>query len=446
MTKPEIVIAIPTGHPLKDGNLPKKILRLAQEFRELSPDFEVIVSHTDSSSLPHAVNLLINEFRSNPLAQWFVWLDIKTEIEASQLLTLISSGKAAIGGLVSNCHKTPYWEASFYPDLQADEAGVLPIPELGVGVKIFHRTVFDAIEKHNPSLSYIYDHSGQSIIGFCQENLFVFGEYKRLLSASSHLDMLCRNAGIGVFAHTKVILKRNGPNGELSHKKEPYKPWMFKRLPPPVCVEDLPEAAADIRQIVVLIPHCDKDVEAANRLRDELLKQDIHAKLYHSTGSNYPSGPNLTASILLNSEWSNCKAILMLEPDCCPLIPDWLEQLSRDWDRCTAAGKFIMGSWHPINADHPTLGHINGNLMFSPDLAKRITIPDVPDDKPWDTFLADVFAPHWARTGLIKNLNRHKTATIKQLTEPECGTRPPVLIHGVKDDSAWNYAQRTIAS
>ncbi len=122
------------------------------------------------------------------------------------------------------------------------------------------------------------------------------------------------------------------------------------------------------------------------------------------------------------------------------MTKDWLDQLSASWDRAAAAGKLIMGSWHPINIDHPTLGHINGNLMFSPELAKKVTIPDVPDDKPWDTFLADVFQPYWCRTGLIKNLNRHRTASRDQLTKPECGTSPPVLVHGVRDNSAWDLA------
>lgn len=170
----------------------------------------------------------------------------------------------------------------------------------------------------------------------------------------------------------------------------------------------------------------------------------IHYSTEHSNGDKYPKGPNDTALRIIRESTGSAKiykAVVLVEPDCVPVAPDWLDQLSEQWDRASAAGKLIMGSWHPVNLDHPTLGHINGNLMFDPRLASLVDIPDVPDNRPWDTFLADVFEPHWCRTGLIRNLNRHRTATLGMMTVPECGTKPPVLIHGVRDESAWNLAK-----
>jgi len=201
---------------------------------------------------------------------------------------------------------------------------------------------------------------------------------------------------------------------------------------------------------MVCLQSCAKDHIQAKRLWDYMTKEGSrhNFQFFESTVEGYPKGPNEQAAHIFSVApmiYQDCKAVLLIEPDCCPVTPDWLEQLSRSWDRASAEGKLIMGSWHPINIDHPTLGHINGNLMFSPDLAKRINIPDVPDDKPWDTFLADVFAPFWCRTGLIKNLNRHRTASRTQLTTPECGTRPPVLIHGVRSNDAWDLAEENMS-
>jgi hypothetical protein len=447
--KPVIVIAIPNGRPLKDGKPPKGVLTLARDLQALVPGFEVRIAHTSESRLSHAVNLLIDEFRSTPGAEWFAWLDVRCEVTAGDVAALLSSGKAVIGGISTPCLPDAKWDANFYPDVGPDDTGVVPVPELGTCIKIFHRTVFEAIEKSNPALGYLYDNSGKSLSAFCQEAMHPFGDYWRLLSPSQHLDLLCRNAHIGVFAHTGILPKRKGLEGGLFPAKEPYKPWLFKRLPPPVCAEDLPEVEKDDRPIKVCLQSCYKDWKQAQRLMEHLSASPLNGNeisLFESATKGYPKGPNEQALELMRVEWYGFKAILLLEPDCCPLTPDWLYQLSRDWDKCAAAGKLIMGSWHEVNIDHPTLGHLNGNLMFSPDLAKRITIPDVPDDKPWDTYLADVFSPVWARTGLIKNLNRHRTASVKQLSTPECGTRPPVLIHGVRDDSAWDYAATLAAT
>jgi len=328
--------------------------------------------------------------------------------------------------------------ASFYPYLPALPNGLLPVPELEMGAKLYHRSVFDALEKSNSELSYIFDQSGRSIFGFCQERVLPVLDYRRLTSPSQFLDHLCREAQVMIYAHTGVIINRA--------KKEPYRSWEHPRKPAPVIAEELPDTPHDPRLVHVVIQHCDKDGRAAAKLYEEIRKITENVTLEYSPRGGYPMGPNECASHLIKYSWGNAiKAVLLLEPDCCPVTPDWLDQLSDSWDRAAAAGKLIMGSWHPINLDHPTLGHINGNLMFSPDLAKRITIPDVPPNIPWDTYLADVFELYWCRTGLIKNLNRHRTATRAQMIKPECGNKPPVLLHGIRDESAWNLAKENLS-
>lgn len=446
-TKPKIIVGLPTGRHVKDGKVPKRLMVLLEKFAQLVPTHEVNVAVVNNEREAHAVNLLIEQFRNDPGAEWFVWLSENVEISPQQLLQLVGSGKGVCGALTTTCKEPAEWLASFFPDLPADEHGILCVAELGAGAKVYHRTVFDVIEKDNPDLTYIYDGSGRAVAAFCQERLETFLDYRRMLSPAYYLDFLCRKANIGVFAHTGVIVKTRGADGRHYPKQEPYKPWLYRRLDPPVIAEELPDVPVDSRPIRVCLQYCDKDTVQAHKLAEWLWEQsEIAVDMIYSPGDKYPKGPNETAVQLLRQDFTGFKAVLLLEPDCTPLTRDWLQQLSRDWDRCAAAGKLIMGSWHPVNSDHPTMGHLNGNLLFSPELRDHVLIPDVPPTKPWDTYLAEVFQPFWARTGLIKNLNRHKTATTRQLTEPECGTRPPVLVHGVKDDSAWNLCATNCSS
>lgn len=443
MTKPKIVIAIPSGRPLTESKFPKRVIRFAQELGRLLPAFQVLISHSSCERESHSINTLIEEFRADPSAVWLFLWNTRVLVTPEQLVKMIAANKGVVAAIHTNCENPAQWEAAFYPDVLPDEKELLPVAEISGSAKLFHRDVFDTIEKAVPELSYVFDQSGRSMAAFCQERLQQFDEYRRLLTPASFLDMLCRKANIGIYAHAGVVVKQRGWDGQLYPLKEPYRPWLFKRAPPPVCAEDLPEVAHDPRPVAVVIQFCDKDSVQSRTLSAKITSMGhTHVFLEYSPGDKYPAGPNKLACTLLRAGAEpQFKAVLLVEPDCVPLTPDWLDQLSRDWDRCAAAGKLIMGSWHPVNIDHPRLGHINGNLMFSPDLAQRVQIPDVPDDKPWDTFLADVFAPVWARTGLIKNLNRHRTASVKQLSTPECGTKPPVLIHGVRDNSAWDYAK-----
>ncbi len=443
MGKPEIVLAYANGKPLPTHGHAKPIVRFAHELGKLFPEMGVSIAHSGHPQPAHAVNSLIEFFRNMPQAMFFVWWDTRVEITPEQLEKMIRSRKGVVGCLFTNADPVPEWQTGFFPDVQEDEDGLLRVPEIEAGCKVIHRTVFDLIEKKVPGLTYIFDNSGRTNYGFAQERLFEFGEYQRLLSPARHLDYLCRHIGIHIYAHTHALCRTRGHNGKLYPKDWPYMPWKFKRLPPPEMASELPEAPADTRPILVFLQFCDKDKPQAERLA--AWAKDTAGTIpwmIYSEGSHYPGGPNQTALKLLRAARGDTyKAVLLLEPDCVPVCPDWLDQLSAEWDRAAAAGKLIMGSFHPINVNHPTMGHINGNLMFHPQLSDKIQIPDVPDEHPWDTWLAATFQPHWCRTGLIKNLNRHKTATTRQLTEPECGTKRPVLIHGVKDSSVWNYAK-----
>ncbi len=433
--RPALVIALPQSD-IPEGRFPNKLLRFGKVLSKMLPSHEVRFSWTKDFKGCHAINFCIDEFRLNPQNEWLFFWDTKLEITPKDIVAMVGCKVGVVGALYESGGIDSRWQASFFPDMKASEEGLLAVPELEMGAKLYHRSVFDKIEETRKDLHYIFDNSGRTIPAFCQETPISVRDYKRILNPAQFLDMLCREAGIWIYAHVGIILAKG---------KGPYRSWEHTRLPPPVCAEELPEAPKDDRPIFVFVQYCDKDKDAGKHLIDYIRHLGhTHISGSYSKEDKYPKGPNETALMIMRESlttlFSDYKAVLLIEPDCCPMTTDWLDQLSASWDRAAAAGKLIMGSWHPINIDHPTLGHINGNLMFSPDLAKKVTIPDVPDDKPWDTFLADVFQPYWCRTGLIKNLNRHRTASRDQLTKPECGTSPPVLVHGVRDSSSWDLA------
>jgi hypothetical protein len=133
--------------------------------------------------------------------------------------------------------------------------------------------------------------------------------------------------------------------------------------------------------------------------------------------------------------WQEYKSVFAIESDTCPLHEDWLAIISKEWDESECS---FMGAWDHRNPDYPhlqDLGHINGNAMFSMDLARKA--PNVvasPLGQGWDTYHAPILREiGWQGTNKIRNWY-HKT----QITKKEYDSvkdSGAVFIHGVKDDS-----------
>jgi hypothetical protein len=142
-----------------------------------------------------------------------------------------------------------------------------------------------------------------------------------------------------------------------------------------------------------------------------------------------------TESVRGAPAWAEYKSVLAIESDTCPLSDDWLEKISQEWD----ANKCVfMGTWIPVNNDHPShpdIGHINGNAMFDIHLAKIVpSCMGTPCFRAWDTWHSPAFkAAGWYDTKLIQSMWNQKTITekeIKTLKKNGC-----VLLHGIKDAS-----------
>lgn len=125
------------------------------------------------------------------------------------------------------------------------------------------------------------------------------------------------------------------------------------------------------------------------------------------------------------------KAILTFEADCVPLSPNWVSELSREWDRAKAK---VVGAMQ--QAPGP---HINGNAMFSGDLKFLYWLSrEVSGCNPrggWDYVLAPEFKRRgWAGSSLFQS--DWGSATMPPERMKQLLDAGVVFHHGTKDESA----------
>ncbi len=170
---------------------------------------------------------------------------------------------------------------------------------------------------------------------------------------------------------------------------------------------------------------------------------ETHVGPDHTTG--YPASPNLMALDLIKEanvrfkkgSWAEIVGMFMFEPDNVPLSKDWINELFTDFRAVVAAGKHVMGSWR--NTCTP-VGHINGNLCCTPQLAAIVDLSGCPTNLAWDCHFAPKFQPLWVKTGRILNLFQETKVLPDRLKIPEIGKERPSIVHGIKDETGWNGA------
>jgi hypothetical protein len=135
--------------------------------------------------------------------------------------------------------------------------------------------------------------------------------------------------------------------------------------------------------------------------------------------------------------WADIKAVWFLEGDCLPITKDWLAKIEAEWNVAMANDKLIMGAWQP---EWSSVGHINGNMLFSPHLAMKLGgLEGCPPHMPWDTYHAQKFAPHWHKSGQMVNFYKKTNVIAGELWPPEGSNW--VFVHGVKDDSGYSLVR-----
>lgn len=135
------------------------------------------------------------------------------------------------------------------------------------------------------------------------------------------------------------------------------------------------------------------------------------------------------------------KWVLCFEPDCTPISKTWIDELKEEWNRLNKA---VVGS----ETFHWQM-HLNGNAMYSADLnflkwfVMGLTVNVVPPREPYDIWLFPRFA-QWGVGYSRKIANRCGQKTMSNPEAEAIKNMGIALIHGVKDDSLFHWAESTL--
>lgn len=188
-------------------------------------------------------------------------------------------------------------------------------------------------------------------------------------------------------------------------------------------------------------------------LRFHAVFKDVWYEQFVGPEEGHPSACNAMARMIFErlatyhkrGEWSDVECMLFMEPDCVPCKKDWIQQLLDSWEARVLNGKLVMGCLRRDAVDTP---HINGNAVYSPEVGCKFDWePTKSAAIGWDSAMAAQFKDHWSCTGLIVNLWKEANIPDSRMEENPFSRpqMPPCLIHGVKDDSAYNFARRKMA-
>lgn len=139
------------------------------------------------------------------------------------------------------------------------------------------------------------------------------------------------------------------------------------------------------------------------------------------------------------------KAIFTFEADGGPLIPNWIAEMSAEWDRVSREKPVVMaGPLVQVPGEH-----INGNALMSGDLEflkwgvlRGNFRPRVPGG--WDWVLRDTFKQMgWANIPRMRSYYNSATFTINQYLQMR--EEKLIWVHGIKDDSLIDMGKIWIA-
>lgn len=181
------------------------------------------------------------------------------------------------------------------------------------------------------------------------------------------------------------------------------------------------------------------------------LELKFHVEQFTTTtrAAGWPAGCNAMARDVLRhaaqewrfGAWHAVTGVMLLEPDCIPIARDWIDQVKKEWHAAYVDLKWLMGTWRDGGGD---LGHINGNCVVVPDFIFKVDMTNMFEWLAWDCAISPQVHTHWRVTDLICNRWKETGLTDETITTHRSGVGQPVLVHGVKDNSVWDYARRTL--
>jgi hypothetical protein len=422
-------------------------------------------------------NKIIASFLRGPW-NWLSFIDDDVfddpYVMAAAQLKILSRRLHVCGALYTTKSIDARWVLNTYREPAIDATGLLRLPELGTGgMKTYHRSTFEKVIAAEPDLAYVDDESAAPEWGIFSMGVVDVDGKRRWLPEDYWCDQLFRRHGIPVHVDTTIKLKHRDVDGQVYPIEDdwPELPGPMSAITPPPTAEDSPLSSIPKMKLMICLQYWAGDRKAAIRLAKFIVDLEpsfradvelclvhrhdaeapdkdllryvgakmpvrVHQSPVHKAG--YPVSPNVMAFDVMTTalKWE-CDAVLLMEADCVPVAKGWIEQLKDEWRRARSNDCLVLGSWRP---ECSMRGHINGNLMFHPQTARILALELPPSKKAWDIFFVKQFHTRWMRTGLIANRYQEMFVPAEKMSAPECGTKAPVLVHGIKDESAWRYA------
>lgn len=175
-------------------------------------------------------------------------------------------------------------------------------------------------------------------------------------------------------------------------------------------------------------------------------KFNTYTEINRRRGTEWPHGPNSLAfglfdyvyTVNVAKRFPVYKAIVTLEPDSIPISPNWIGEISREWDRAQPAK--VIGAYQTSPAPH-----INGaSSMYSGDIQFLKQIRDIGGCSPvggWDFLLASTFQKAgWRDSKKFKSW--WNCPTMSEETFNQQLQEGVNLFHGVKDESLLNHVRK----
>lgn len=174
-------------------------------------------------------------------------------------------------------------------------------------------------------------------------------------------------------------------------------------------------------------------------------KFNVYSYVNRRRGKEWPHGPNdlwfgtmdWIYEVNVAKRFPVYKAILTFEADAVPTDPNWVSELSREWDRAQPAK--VVGAYQTSPGPH-----VNGNAMFSGDIQFLKQIRDIGGVNPtggWDYILAPTFQKAgWKNSKLFRSW--WGCPTLSEETFAQLLREGVALHHGVKDESLLNHVRK----
>lgn len=207
-------------------------VRYWKGIEQFHPDFQALLSKlaelsndetcpyefqfaTITGGIVRARNKMVGNFlaqrKANPNLKWIVFLDDDMDVQAQDIIRLLSHKQPIVGAMYTRRTDPPLWVANFMFDAVLQPNGLLQAAECGTGLKAYHWQVFTELIRLFPTIRYFERDTGQEQHGFFQQVIM----NEDAPSEDYFLDYLCRQARIGVWLDTNTKIKHRDQDGKL---------------------------------------------------------------------------------------------------------------------------------------------------------------------------------------------------------------------------------------